>query len=883
MPDHETPTNLRAGHRPAPLGLPVRATHLSWAPTSAVPYTVAVQDAAGNEIWTTTTTRPSASVPGDVLESRGRYAWTVWSPGSKPASAVFELGLEDETQWSAKWTQAPAHRFASESFDPVPYLRRSFDVASTAGRNRLYITALGLYRVWLNGVELTSDELLRPGWTDYAVRVHHQTFDCDGILREGENVLAVTLAKGWYAGRLGLLRQPGYYGTHPALLAQLDQIDPIGQATTLCTTDSDWKTAPGAILCSDLLRGETVDLRQEPTGWRDSAFDDNSWAAVQVNSQISAHVVAQPHDSIRVFREHEGTLVHEHARGPMVFDFGQNLVGWTRISSPLIPRTDVIVRHGEILTKDNLVWRDNLRGAFQEDTFVDDSDGIQTLEPSFTSHGFRYAEVWGLPSQDPFGATKIHPDTSITAISIEAGHDRAGTFTSSDSRVNALADAIEWTVRDNFLEVATDCPQRDERHGWLGDAGVIAPTAAFFFDTAAFMDKFATDAADDQGDDGEIRSYVPVIPPAHNRPGAPGWADGYVRLVHLLVERYGDLTAAERHAPSMIKFAEHILRHNPDGLRVNAVGADFADWLSLPEYDDEEVHPGYAYTGAFSTAPKPVVGTAHTYRTFIQLSQVLARLGRDQEAQRWADEAARVREVYRSTFLRSDLTVDKATQTVYAQAIGYGLVDDSEARDMASLLRSHIEKRGHVTTGIHGVEHLLGALARNGHREFATEVLLRDDMPSWLYMVGAGGTTIWEKWDGIRPDGSLSTAEMNSFNHCALGAVGIYLFEDLLGLRPGDGVWTSQVGIAASYTRDLDWVEGSYDSPVGQMRSRWEWEADQVVHAITVPRGSTGQFSTPEGFALLSIDGEQAPAGAPGPVEITAGEHRIILAEGSRP
>lgn len=876
MADHAIPTRLRAGHRHRPLGLPVRPTHLSWAPASTAAHTVAVQDPSGNQIWAATSTRPWVTVPEDVLSSRGHYTWTVSSPGSASASDVFELGLADESQWSSQWVQAPAHPFARESYDPVPYLRRSFNVSDASGRNRLYITALGLYRVWLNGVELTSDDLLRPGWTDYRVRVHHQTFDCDGLLREGENVLAVTLAKGWYAGRLGLLRQPGFYGTQPALLAQLDHIDDAGQPTTLCATDGRWTTKSGAILSSDLLRGEIVDLRQEPTGWREPSFDDAAWTPVTTGAQIDTHVVAQPHDSIRSYREHEGRLVREHARGPMVFDFGQNLVGWTRVTSPLLPRTEVIVRHGEILTPDELVWRDNLRGAFQEDTFVDEADGVRTLEPSFTSHGFRYAEVWGLPSLDPFGMTKIDPETTITAISIEAGHDRIGTFRCSDERVNSFADAIEWTIRDNFLEVATDCPQRDERHGWLGDAGVIAPTATFYFDTAAFIDKFATDAADDQGPDGEIRSYVPAVPPADGRPGAPGWADGYVRLVHLLVERYGDLAAAERHAPPMIKFAEHVFRHNPNGLRVNAVGADFADWLSLPERDDAELHPGYAYTGAFSTAPRPVVGTAHTYRTCVQLSEILARLGRDQDAKRWADEAERVRDTYRTEFLRSDLTITGATQTVYAQAIGYGLVDGAEARDMAAHLRQLVEQRGYVTTGIHGVEHLLGALARNGHREFATSLLLRDEMPSWLYMTRSGGTTVWEKWDGIRPDGSLSTAEMNSFNHCALGAVGIYLYEDLLGFRPADGVWTSNVAIAASYTSELDWVEGAYDGPLGQLRSRWEWDANQVVHSVTVPRGATAQFVTPEDFAVRQVNGAEHTAG---PVDLPAGEHRIVLAE----
>ncbi|MFT4286509.1 family 78 glycoside hydrolase catalytic domain [Nocardioides sp.] len=887
MPDATVPPRphqLRAGHRRAPLGLPVRATQLSWqgpSPTGSGRYTVSVRAESGERVWEESTARHWARLPREVLRSRGGYRWTVTGEGLGTAESGFELGLADEEEWQARWIQAPRFPFARESHDPVPVLRTTFEAPeSTRGRTRLYISALGLYRVWLNGVELTADELLRPGWTDYSVRVHHQTYDCAGPLVAGRNVLVVELAKGWYAGRLGLLRAPGYYGQRPALLAQVDQVGEDGSASTLCHTDTHWRTTFGPILASDLMRGETVDLRQRIEGLHTTELDDSDWRPVEPRQGEPVHVTPQPHDSIRVLRELPGELVHEHARGPVVFDFGQNLVGWTRVSSPMLERTEVIVRHGEILTPEKLVYRDNLRGAFQEDRYAADTppgdETVQVLESSFTTHGFRYAEVWGLPGADPYGATRLRQDSTITAVAIETGHDLVGRFSASDERLTRLASAIEWTVRDNFLEVATDCPQRDERHGWLGDAGVISRTATYLFDTAAFFDKFGQDAADTQGEDGEIRSYVPPVPPGADRPGAPGWSDGYVRIVHLLVEQYGDLTTAERHVGAITRFAEHVLRHNPDGLRVNQVGADFADWLSLPERDGETFHPGYAYTGAYSTAPKPVVGTAHTYRTFVQLAQILARLGEDTQAARWAEEAARVREAYRTSFLRSDLSVDGATQTVYAQAIGFGLVDDAEASVLADHLAEAIRRRGYVTTGIHGVQHVLGALARHGHRSLAIDLLLREEMPSWLHMIASGGTTIWEKWDGIRPDGSLATAEMNSFNHCALGAVGEFLFEDLLGLRPGTVAWDDRLEVRPVYTDRLDWVEGSYDSPVGPMGSRWQWHDGVVRHRLSVPPGITATFVVPDGYALDPV----TSTGPGGTVELAAGEHELALLPG---
>jgi alpha-L-rhamnosidase len=872
-------SRLRAAHRAEPLGLPRRRTQLSWwvgqdagdRPT----FRVAVRDATQSdaEVWSSRTHHLWTTVPGDVLSSRRAYRWDVEvldgpARGHRSAPATFEIGVADDADWRAKWVAGPAHPFGRESFDPAPYLRHEFEVADVGVAARLYATALGLYRVWLNGIELTANALLRPGWTDYRRRVHHQSFDCTGALVTGPNVLAVILAKGWYAGRLGLLRPPAFYGDRPAFLAQLDAFDRDGRPHTVCATGPEWVASSGAIVASDLLRGESVDYRQEPEGWRATGFVAQGWGRVEVLEDSGVSIDPQPHDSIRVLEERRGELVREHARGPAVFDFGQNLVGWTRVESQLLPGTEVIVRHGETLTPEQLVYRDNLRGAFQEDRYADVAAGRRMLEPSFTVHGFRYAEVWGLPSTDPFGALSLPEDTTVTAVAVEAGHDRVGRFDCAHQPLAAFAESVAWTVRDNFLEVATDCPQRDERHGWLGDAGVIAPTAAYFFDVAAFLAKFAQDAADAQGDDGGIPSYVPVVPPADARPGAPGWSDGYVRILSLLSRRYADLPALERHFESLLRFLDHVDRHNPDGLRLNRVGADFGDWLSLPERDGESFHSGYAYTGAYSTSPRPIVDTAHSYRSFVQASEVAERLGEDGHARRLADRAEQIRQAYTSAFVNPDGTIRDATQTVYAQAVGFGLLQGEAAKTGADLLRELIEQRGHLTTGIHGVEHVLPVLACHGHADLAIELLLRDAMPSWLYMVSQGATTVWEKWDGIRPDGSRSTAEMNSLNHCALGACGAFLFEDLLGIRVDDVVWGRALELRPTYTRRLDWAGGAYDSPVGRIESRWEWHGEQLVHDIEVPGGVSPRFVSPDGYERRDGAG----------TVLAPGRHRLRLA-----
>lgn len=875
--------SLRVNGRIEPVGIPARAPRLSWSSTDVSgPYVVTVSgraqgsdgEAANSVIWSTTSERPWVTYDGPALRSRARYTWTVSAVGevdSSEATSVWEVGLAANAEWTGDWIHGWAEEFRHESFDPCPLLRREFELGADDGASgRLYITALGLYRVWVNGVEVTADDLYRPGWTDYRQRLYHQTYAVDHLLRSGANVVAVTLAKGWYAGRLGLLREPGYYGDRPALLAQLE----VGERVVVAT-DTGWRTSTGAITGTDLLRGESQDLRREPHGWNTVGFDDAAWP-LAVPADVEANVMPQPHDPIVQFAEVPGRLVHEHARGPLVFDFGQNLVGWTRITGCLTPNIETIVRHGEILTPDNLVYRDNLRGAFQEDRFVGSTDEPVTVEPTFTMHGFRYAEVWGLPSTTPHGKFKMTEGTSVSAVAVTGLGSPVGSFDCSNPALTRLASNIEWTVRDNFLEAATDCPQRDERHGWLGDAGVISPTAAYFFDISAFLSKFAVDAADGQGDDGELRNYAPAVPPAVGNYGAPGWSDGFIRMLHVMVQRYGDIANAEPLFPTAQRFLDHVDRHNPDGIRRNAVGSNFGDWLSLPAHGDPARHPGFEYTGSYSTTHLPLVGTAHTYRSLVQASELATWFGLDKVADEYGVRAAEVRAAYRREFVRADAEIAPATQTAYAQAIGYGLLDDDEVRVAADRLRAAVEDIGYITTGIHGVEHILPVLAANGHADFAAELLLRDEMPSWLYMVEQGGTTIWEKWKAITPDGTLATAEMNSFNHCALGAVGRFLFEGIGGIDATTLTWTGEVEVRPVYAAGLDWARCSYDSPVGTVTSRWERSALGIEHQLEVPGGAEAIVEVPSGSQLRL--GATSVAG--GHHRFGAGDHRFVVSEG---
>jgi alpha-L-rhamnosidase len=871
-PTPPTIDRLRASHRTSPLGIPARPTLLSWSVSGATPlnpdrgFDITVADSAdaarqgGDGAWTATgLPLPRVVFDGSSLPSRARRYWTVSATTAtgeriKSEAAWFEIGLLDESDWTAGWIAAPLRSLRRENWDPVPLFRTTFMLDSPVEHARVYATALGVYRLWVNGTEVTSDALLRPGWTDYNTRVYHQTFDVGALLAAGENVVGVELAKGWYAGRIGLQREIELYGAQPGMRLQLEAGS--GPAAVRVASGTDWRYSYGPIQSADLLSGETQDIRLEQKGWIAPGFDDTGWNAAET-CPVTTQIDPQPHDHVRIHAEHEGKLVWEHGRGPAIFDFGQNLVGWTRVETTTLPKADVIVQHGEILTPHHRVYRDNLRIAFQEDRYTTGDSAGHVLESRFTLHGFRYAEVWGLPSANPFGNYKALPTTKVTAVSVDAGQETVGTFECSDDRLNALASAIEWTVRDNFIEVITDCPQREERLGWLGDAGVISPTAAYHFDIGAFVSKFVQDAQDAQGESGTIRNYAPAVPPGRGSDGAPGWADGYVRLVHLLAARYGDLAAARRHYESLRRYLDYVDASNPSGIRTEAVGADFGDWLSLPEDPNEPSHPGYEWTGSRSTSHLPAIDTAHTYRSYIQLSELAGWLDEPDEAQRCRTRAEEIRLAYRAAFLDADGRLTGDTQTVYAQAIGYGLLDGAERDAAIARLSEKVAKQGHVTTGIHGVEHILPVLARNGHADLAYRMLLKDDMPSWLHMVRMGGTTVWEKWDGLAEDGTLSTSEMNSFNHCALGAVGQFLFEDVAGIDASTTAWDRVVRVHPSYDRALEWAKGSYRSSAGLVASSWRWESGNVVQELDVPPTLEAQVNLPVGFAHSDLtDGD---------------------------
>jgi alpha-L-rhamnosidase len=761
---------------------------------------------------------------GVALASRKRCWWRVLAAAhgdqSVCASALgfFEMGLLDPgKEFTPQWIGLDYPRPVREQHDPAPHLRLVFAAKGPATRARLYVSALGLYRIWLNGMEATQSALFRPGWTDYHKRIQIQTYDVTAAVEPGRNVLHAVLGKGWYAGHAGFMGVRGVYGPKPALAALLVLEFPDGSSERIETSGA-WEGQFGAIQTSDMLTGEVYDARQAI----DPVAATGGWLPVQVHVPPAARLAMQTGPSQRralVFpaqrSEKLGTLTSW-----FVLDFGQNISGRTRLTvRNAKPGTEIILRHGEALNPEGGVYTANLRRAFAEDRYICRGDPLETYEGSFTIHGFRYVEVWNMPQ--PLLAD------SVLAVVIDHDAELAGHFLCGSDQINALQSAIQWTARDNFLEVQMDCPQRNERCGWLGDAHAFAQTAAANFDYSAFYRKWMLDILDARTQEGDFTDVAPNI--AFPYVGAPGWADFGAILPAFLLDQYDDVRTAGAAFEAGLLWLDRIDAANPDGVRVNAVGNNYGDWLSQPKEAVLSDEPGAA--NKFGTAPHQVVGTAMSVRVAQALAQIALRLGRP-EAARLAERAAVLQAAYVRAFVKPDGSIEGDTQSIYAQAIGFGLLPPEIAAAAHARLAERVEEVGvRPLTGLMGISHLLPALARAGREDLAVSLLLQSAWPSWGFMLANGATTLWERWDGWTPQKGFQESRLNSFNHVALGSIGAYLFDHLAGIRAHfDSKGTAHVAIVPHPDRRLGWVKAVRRTPCGPIAVHWRYADDHDLH-----------------------------------------------------
>ncbi|HXW80077.1 MAG TPA: family 78 glycoside hydrolase catalytic domain, partial [Acidimicrobiales bacterium] len=824
------PVDLRCAHRAQPLGVELDRVSFGWRLTGdgagrrQTGYQVCVwaQDAlSGGDAelcWDSGLVEQSTSAHvdygGTPLLPTTRYDWRVRARdesgqlGPWSAVATFETALDPAVGWSASWIGVDRYQ---SSFDPPagdgpadtvalamaapPCLRRAFVLAAEVFSARLYVTALGVYEVALNGHQITED-VLSPGWTDYGRRVLYRVYDVTTFVTSGENVIAAIVADGWAGSFYGFdsKRRGAHYSRQPQFLAQLVVTFKDGSTVTVAT-DEHWRASTGCTRRADLLMGEDRDASLEPPGWKAPGFDDSAWEPVQCRPRDGALVLADPGPPVRVLEELPATGVTRAPNGPFIVDFGQNVAGWVRLSIDEPAPVTVTVRHGEMLAEDGSLYIANLRTARQTDSYRV-AGGPQVLEPRFTFHGFRYAEVGGLESLRP---------SDVRACVVHSDTPRTGTFECSSPALNQLYSNIDWSQRANFISVPTDCPQRDERLGWLGDAQVFVRTAAYNRDVASFFTKWLDDVVDAQLPSGAFADFAPRISPGWA--GAPAWGDAGIIVPWTIYQMYGDSGVLVRNYNAMKAWMEFVERGNPSRLRARGLGNNYGDWLA-PEGD---------------LTNRELLATAYWAYDATLMTEIAQVVGHPEDARSFAGLAAELRAAFAGAYVGHDGKVESGTQTAYALALHMGLVPAAVIPQAAANLVAAIAKADwHITTGFVGVSYLLPVLSSNGYSDVAYRLVEQRSFPSWLYTIDQGATTIWERWDGWTREHGFQSPRMNSFNHYSLGSVGEWLYRFVLGidLAPGS-VAFERIVIRPHPAGSLRFARGSFQSVQGRIATTW--------------------------------------------------------------
>lgn len=732
------------------------------------------------------------------------------------------LGIQGESGW---------HQAVRPG--PNPYLRRTFTVSGRVRRARLYATALGLYELRLNGARV-GDELLTPGWTDYDRRVQVQTFDVTDQLVPGGNVIGAILGSGWYCGRIAC----GKYGDRPLFAAVL-QVEYGDGRSEMVVSDSSWRCATGPILTSDIYDGEVYDARLEWPGWDAVGFDDRLWGPVTVAEMEGPLRVPQVGPAVRVTGEMKPVQVSQTEPGVWIYDMGQNMVGWVRLQVRGAAGTVVRLRFAEVLDSNGNLYTESLRSALQTDTYRlrGDPEG-EVFEPHFTYHGFRYVELCSdvpLAAEPSVLGRVVHSDTPL-----------AGTLETSHPLINRLQQNIVWSQRGNFVSVPTDCPQRDERAGWTGDALIFAPTACFNMEVLGFFTKWLIDLRDAQLPSGIFPNVAPRVPWVGDGCSA-AWGDAGVVVPWTLWRRYGDRRVIEEHYDAMCRWVEY-LTHHTQGLLRPAEG--FGDWLNL---DDD--------------TPKDLIATAFFAHSVDLLGRMAGVTDHFADQRRYERLFADVATAFASAYVATDGRVGTGSQTAAVLALAFGLVP-AELRDATAshLVQAIADRGGHLTTGFLGTAYLLPTLSDNGHHDVAVRLLLRESFPSWLYEVRSGATTTWERWDGWTEQNGFQNPGMNSFNHYAYGAVGDWMVRYLAGLdldagEPGGRLWL----IRPRPGEGISSVRATYQSLYGVVAVAWRVGEGMLHLDLTVPANTAAMVYVPTSGGADGVrEGKIAAAAAPG-------------------
>lgn len=862
-------TNLRCEYLDHPLGIDVMRPRLSWqiqteqrgVRQSAYQLLIAstretlARDAT--DIWDSGRVDSAQAVQviyaGPDLISEQRYWWKVrvWDGDGNALpyseSSWWEMGILKSDEWQAQWislpqTQQETAAEPNKNMLPSPYLRKAIKITQPLKQARLYVTARGLYEMHINGQRVGS-ALFTPGWTDYHKRIQYQTYDVTNQLHSGDNVLGAILGTGWYAGHIGW---PGdnntnfqLYGAEPQLLLQL-QIIYGDETRETIVSDASWRGSTGAIQYSDILHGESYDARQELSDWHMPAYHMTGWNPVTVAALDDVLLVADHAEPIQVTEELHPQHIEPGEDGTFIIDLGQNMIGWERLRVQGPAGTRVQMRFGEKLNADGSLHTINLRSAQQTDVYyLKGSEQPEIFEPHFTFHGFRYIEVSGYPGEltpDAFTARVIHSNTPFL-----------GEFNSSHPLINQLQKNINWGQRSNFLSIPTDCPQRDERLGWMGDAQIFIWTACYNAHVAAFFTKWMVDVVDAQADDGGFSDVSPRLVDLNN--GAPAWGDAGIIIPWTLYHMYGDTRIIEQHYEAMQRWIAYIQQANPDLLWTQKLNNNYGDWLSID-----------------ADTPKEVLATAYFAYDAQLMAQMADIIGLIDDSQKYQHLFEEIKAAFIKAYVSADGKVEGETQTSYLLALYMNLLPDDLRPLAAQHLVADIERHDwHLTTGFVGIGYLCPVLSQTGYNDVAYRLVLNDTFPSWGYSIKHGATTIWERWDGWTEHNGFHEHTMNSFNHYSLGSVGQWLYQYAAGIDLDLKQLEHPRCIIRPYPDSrLEYINASYPSIAGTIKSAWRLHDNRLTVNITIPANMTATVSLPAQQRSQIFEGDVQAETAPG-------------------
>jgi len=842
--------NLLVENRTNPIGLDISQPRFNWQLISGQRnvYQTAYEiklTVGKKSVWSTGKVNSEASVQveyqGPSLESGTSYSWQVkvWDNSGKAsawsAPGTFQMALLKSSDWKADWIQ-PADD--DSIVRPSPLLRKKFSSVKKVRTATAYITAHGLYEAFING-QRVGDAFLTPGWTSYNKRLQYQVYDVANLLKTGDNAIGVMLGSGWYRGFIGFSGQKNFYGKDISLFFQLN-IEYTDGTKESIVSDGSWKSSTGSIKSSDIYNGETIDRRNEKEGWLMTGYDDASWKGVKTADFNNANLIATYNEPIRKHEIFKPVRIFTTPKGEKVIDFGQNLVGWVIFKVKGNAGDKITISHAEVLDKSGNFYTDNLRAAKAQDEFILKGGEVETFEPHFTFHGFQYVKVEGYPGE-------ITND-NFTAVALYSDMKKTGTFTTSNSLINQLQHNIEWGQKGNFLDVPTDCPQRDERLGWTGDAQVFSRTATFNMGVNDFFAKWLKDVAADQLPNGIVPFVIPDVLRANV--GSTGWADVCTIIPWNLYLAYGDKRVLGQQYPSMKAWVDYMQSKSKRDLWNS--GFHFGDWLFYRPDDDND--------GRAAVTDKYLIAQcfyAHSTQLLIDAADVL---GKKDDVAQYRELLVRIKDGFLKEYMTANGRLVSGTQTAYVLALSFDMLPESLRAQAAARLADNVKSYGnHLTTGFLGTPYLCHVLTRFGYNDVAYSLLLQPTYPSWLYPVRMGATTIWERWDGRKPDSTFQTPGMNSFNHYSYGAIGDWMYRVMVGLDTyDDGVGYKHIKIMPHPGGNFEYATASLNTYYGLVSAGWKLNSGKLSLDVEIPCNTTATISIPASAAEKILEAGNA-------------------------